>query len=84
MVSSSPSIFKNKVFDSNLDEIYFSTFEEKVFITKTNYVTFPEDDGNNQGINLSSELRSFFGAEIVKNKNISTNDNLIQALINQY
>ncbi len=79
-----PSIFKNKVFDSNLDEIYFSTFEEKVFITKTNYVTFPEDDGNNQGINLSSELRSFFGAEIVKNKNISTNDNLIQALINQY
>ena len=38
----------------------------------------------NQGINLSSELRSFFGAEIVKNKNISTNDNLIQALINQY
>jgi hypothetical protein len=79
-----PSIFKNKVFDSNLDEIYFSTFEENIFITKTNYVIFPEDDGNNQSINLSSELRSFFGAEIVKNKNISTNDNLIQALINQY
>ena len=79
-----PSIFKTKVFDSNLDEIYFSTSEDKVFIAKTNNVTFPEDNGNNEGINLSSELRSFFGAEIVKNKNISTNDNLIQALISQY
>ena len=79
-----PSIFKNKVFDSNLDEIYFSTSEDNVFIAKTNKITFPEDNSNNQGINLSSELRSFFGAEIVKNKNISTNDNLIQALISQY
>ena len=33
---------------------------------------------------LLSELRSNFGAEIIKDKNISTNDNLIQALISQY
>jgi hypothetical protein len=79
-----PSIFKNKVFDSNLNEIYFSTSEDNILIAKTNIITFPENDGQNQGINLSSELRSFFGAEIVKNKNISTNDNLIQALISQY
>ncbi len=79
-----PSIFKNKVFDSNLDEIYFSTSEDNILIAKTNIITFPENDGQNQVINLSSELRSFFGAEIVKNKNISTNDNLIQALISQY
>ncbi len=79
-----PSKFKNKVFDSNLDKIYFDTSEDNVLIAKTKKITFPADDGNNQGINLSSELRSFFGAEIVKNKNISTNDNLIQALISQY
>ena len=79
-----PSIFKNKVFDTNLNQIYFSISDNDVFIAKTNNVTFPEDSKNNQGINLSSELRSSFGAEIVKNKNISTNDNLIQALISQY
>jgi len=79
-----PSIFKNKVFDTNLNQIYFSTSDNDVFIAKTNNVTFPEDSENNQGINLSSELRGSFGAEIVKNKNISTNDNLIQALISQY
>jgi hypothetical protein len=33
---------------------------------------------------MLSELRSNFGAEIIKDKNISTNDNLIQALISQY
>jgi len=79
-----PSIFKKKVFNSNLNEIYFSTSDNDVFIAKTNNVTFPEDSKNNQGINLSSELRGSFGAEIVKSKNISTNDNLIQALISQY
>ncbi len=79
-----PSTFKNKVFNSNMDEIYFSTSDDNVFIAKTNNVTFPENSENKLGINLSSELRGSFGAEIVKNKNISTNDNLIQALISQY
>ena len=79
-----PSMFKNKVFDNNLNQIYFSTSDNDVFIAKTNNVTFPEDSKNNQGINLSTELRGSFGAEIVKSKNISTNDNLIQALISQY
>ena len=56
-----------------------------MYIAKTNKVTFPNDDNiSNEDLELSSELRSFFGAEIVKNKNISTNDNLIQALINRY
>ena len=80
-----PSAFQNKVFDNRIDEIYFSVSTNDVYVAKTNNVTFPNNDNlNNQDLELSSELRSFFGAEIVKNKNISTNDNLIQALINQY
>jgi hypothetical protein len=80
-----PSNFKTKVFDNEIDRIYFSVSNNDVYVAKTNNVTFPNnDDIKNQDLELSSELRSFFGAEIVKNKNISTNDNLIQALINQY
>ena len=80
-----PSTFKNKVFDNDIDKAYFSVSNDDVYIAKTNKVTFPNDDNiNNEDLELSSELRSFFGAEIVKNKNISTNDKLIQALINQY
>ena len=80
-----PSTFKAKVFDNDIDKAYFSVSNDDVYIAKTNKVTFPNDDNiNNEDLELSSELRSFFGAEIVKNKNISTNDNLIQALLNQY
>ena len=42
------------------------------------------EPNNVQAISMLSELRSNFGAEIIKDKNISTNDNLIQALISQY
>ena len=80
-----PSNFKTEVFNNEIDRIYFSVSNNDIYVAKTNNVTFPNDDNiNNQDLKLSSELRSFFGAEIVKNKNISTNDNLIQALINQY
>ncbi len=80
-----PSAFKTEVFDNKIEKIYFSVSNNDVYVAKTNNVTFPDNDNlNNQDLELSSELRSFFGAEIVKNKNISTNDNLIQALINQY
>ena len=80
-----PSAFKTKVFDNEINKVYFNVSNDDLYIAKTNKVTFPNDNNiNNQELKLSSELRSFFGAEIVKNKNISTNDNLIQALINQY
>ncbi len=80
-----PSTFKNAVFDNIIDKVYFNVSNDDVYIAKNNKVTFPSDENiNNQNLELSSELRSFFGAEIVKNKKISTNDNLIQALINQY
>tara|TARA_Y100001970_G_scaffold282571_1_gene395664 strand:+ start:730 stop:2388 length:1659 start_codon:yes stop_codon:yes gene_type:complete len=80
-----PSIFKNEVFKSVIDKIYFSVANKNIYIAKTNKVTFPSDDNlNNEDLNLGSELRGVFGAEIVKNKKISTNDNLIQALISQY
>ena len=45
---------------------------------------FPKEIENIQTISLLSELRANFGSEIIKNKNISTNDSLIQALISQY
>ena len=80
-----PSTFKTKVFDNEINKVYFNVSNNEIYIAKTNKVTFPNDNNiNNQELKLSSELRSFFGAEIVKNKKISTNDNLIQALINQY
>ena len=57
---------------------------EEIYISKVNKISFPEKDENMQSISLLSELRNNFGSEIINNKNISTNDSLIQALISQY
>ena len=79
-----PSILKNDVFANDINEIALSIASEDIYISKVNNITFPEQESNLQSIPLLSELKSNFGSEIIKNKNISTNDNLIQALISQY
>ena len=61
----------------------YSLYSEKKSYSST-YKDSKEETNNAQQISMLSELRSNFGAEIIKDKNISTNDNLIQALISQY
>ena len=79
-----PSILKNNVFANDIKQIALSIANEDIYISKLNNITFPEKESNLQSISLLSELKSNFGSEIIKNKSISTNDNLIQALISQY
>ena len=80
-----PSSFKNKIFNSKLNEITLSDVSNDIFIGETISITFPKEVAINKNtLSVLSELRSNFGAEIIKTKKISTNDNLIQALISQY
>ena len=63
----------------------FSVAGFKVMLEKIPVcIPFPEKESNVQSISLLSELKNNFGSEIIKNKNISTNDSLIKALISQY
>ena len=43
-----------------------------------------ETNDSEKYISLSSNLKNAFGSEIIKSKKISTNDNLINALLSQY
>ena len=79
-----PSSFKNNIFENVLNQISTTIDVDEIFISKVNKISFPETIENEQSLLMTSELRGSFGAEIIKNKNISTNDNLIQALISQY
>ena len=49
----------------------------KVFLDKSN-LTWGED------LSLLNDLKGSFGNELIKNKKISTNDKLIDAVINRY
>ncbi len=82
--SSFPSTLKNKVFTDDISEISLSISNKDIYISELKQISFPSEDTNLQSISMLSELRSNFGSEIIKDKNISTNDKLIQALISQY
>ena len=47
-------------------------------------ITIPNEKNYNISISMTNDLKGSFGGEIYKNKNISTNDSLIDALIQQY
>jgi len=79
-----PSTLKNIVFTNEINKITLSVVGDEIYISALNKISFPNEQEKVQVISLLSELRSNFGAEVIKNKNISTNDNLIQALISQY
>ena len=78
------STLKNNIFTNEINQITLSIVNDDIFVSQLKKITFPEEGENSNNVSMLSELRSNFGAEIIKNKNISTNDNLIQALINQY
>ena len=80
-----PTTLKNTVFTDDINQISLSISNKDIYISQLKQISFPKEETNNaQEISMLSELRSNFGAEIIKDKNISTNDNLIQALISQY
>ena len=79
-----PSSFMGNVFSNNVEQISITIIDNEIYIGSVNKISFPEIIENNPEISMASELRNNFGAEIIKNKNISINDNLIQALISQY
>ena len=81
-----PLVFKNSIFANDSDQIILNIVNEDIYISEVKSISFPAEaeTQSDQIVSMLSELRSSFGAEIVKNKKISTNDNLIQALISQY
>ena len=55
-----------------------------VHIAKIIDITIPDEKNDNISISMADDLRGSFGGELYKNKNISTNDKLINAIIEQY
>ena len=55
-----------------------------VHIAKIIDITIPDEKNDNISISIADDLRGSFGGELYKNKNMSTNDSLINAIIQQY
>ena len=55
-----------------------------VHIAKIIDIMIPDEKNDNISISMAHDLRGSFGGELYKNKNMSTNDSLINAIIQQY
>tara|TARA_Y100000590_G_scaffold380292_2_gene448509 strand:- start:1148 stop:2824 length:1677 start_codon:yes stop_codon:yes gene_type:complete len=66
----------------NVENIY----DSKIFIAIVDDIIINEKEINStdNNLNINSDLKISFGQELMKNKKISTNDNLITALVNQF
>ncbi len=79
-----PEKFRNNIFNSELNDVVFSEDESNVYFAKINDIIIPNDIEFSNEINLVGELKNAFGNEIIKTKNISINDELINGLLSQY
>ncbi len=79
-----PAPLIKNIFETNLNEITFSSDDKNVYFAKVNNIKIPSETKTLQDINLISELKNAFGNEIIKTKKISFNDELINGLLSQY
>jgi len=73
------NIFKSKK-DQNVQNIH----DEIIYITNVNQIIIPNESKDLTSFSMLNDLRAAFGEELRKNKKISTNDELINAIIEQF
>ncbi len=79
-----PDKLIDNIFNSELNDVVFSEDESNLYFAKINDIIIPSDIEFLNEINLVGELKNAFGNEIIKTKNISINDELINGLLSQY
>ena len=78
------SPIKNNLFNAEPGSIKFSFDDTNIYFGQVIEIKIPDNNALFQEIDLISELKNAFGSEIVKTKNISLNDELINGLLSQY
>ena len=79
-----PNKLIKNIFEAKLNEATFSSDNDNVYFAVIDSIQIPSEVEFSEPINLLSELKNAFGNEIIKTKNISFNDELINGLLSQY
>ncbi len=79
-----PSNILKIIFQSDVNKVLYSSDKNKIYFTKVTDINIPSSIGTLSEINLLSDLKNSFGSELIKSKNISFNDELIDGLLSQY
>ncbi len=79
-----PISFKQKIFETDIDKVTFEADENGIYFANIKSIKMAEKGENTSNLNLISDLKTAFGSEIIKTKEISFNDELINGLLSQY
>ena len=79
-----PISFKQKIFETDIDKVTFGSDENTIYFANIKNIKMPVEGENTKNINLIDDLKTAFGSEIIKTKEISFNDELINGLLSQY
>ena len=79
-----PISFKQKIFETDVDKTVFGSDENAIYFANIKIIKMAEEGKNTSNLNLISDLKTAFGSEIIKTKEISFNDELINGLLSQY
>ena len=79
-----PISFKQKIFETDIDKVALGSDENAIYFANIKSIKMPEEGENTSNINLIGDLKTAFGSEIIKTKEISFNDELINGLLSQY
>ena len=79
-----PISFKQKIFETGINKVVFGSDENAIYFANIKMIKIPEKGENTSNINLIGDLKTAFGSEIIKTKEISFNDELINGLLSQY
>ncbi len=79
-----PISFKQKIFETDIDKVTFEADENAIYFANIKNIKMAEEGENISNLNLISDLKTAFGSEIIKTKEISFNDELINGLLSQY
>ncbi len=79
-----PISFKQKIFETDIDKVAFGSDENAIYFANIKSIKMSEEGENTSNINLIGDLKTAFGSEIIKTKEISFNDELINGLLSQY
>ena len=79
-----PRNFITNIFQYDLDTNIEIINDDKFYIAKINDINMSNENKTSEIISIASDLRSSFGEELKRSKKISINDNLVNAIIDQY
>ncbi len=79
-----PMSFKQKIFETDINKVALGSDENNIYFANIKIIKIPEEGENTSNINLIGDLKTAFGSEIIKTKEISFNDELINGLLSQY